>query len=109
MISEPWPALPLDAWRDTRDTVHLWSQIVGKTRLAMAPRENHWWNVPLYVNSVGLTTSLMPLGVRGGLEIVFDFLEHRLVLRLTDGRQRRMPTSTSSTSPSWSSSTSRWP
>ena len=65
--------------------MHLWSQIVGKTRLALAPRQNHWWNVPLYVNAVGLTTSLMALGARGGLEIVFDFLEHEL----RDGADRR--------------------
>jgi Family of unknown function (DUF5996) len=87
---EPWPALPVAAWRDTRDTVHLWTQIVGKTRLALTPMQNHLWNVPLYVNSVGLTTSLMPLGVHGGLEIVFDFVEHQVVLIRTDGRRRHL-------------------
>jgi hypothetical protein len=55
-----WPALPVRDWQATRDTVHLWTQVVGKIRLALAPSENHWWNVPLYVNAVGLTTSLMP-------------------------------------------------
>jgi len=90
VTTEAWPPLPLDSWQETRDTVHLWCQIVGKTRLALAPRENHWWSVPLYVNSVGLTTSLMALGARGGLEVVFDFLDHRLEMRLTDGRERRL-------------------
>ena len=59
-----WPTLPLQHWQDTRDTVQLWTQIVGKVRLALTPRANHWWNVPLYVNSVGLTTSLMPCAGR---------------------------------------------
>ncbi len=60
-ITNPlWPALPVAGWSGTRDTVHMWTQIVGKVRLALAPAENHWWNVPLYVDAVGLTTSLMP-------------------------------------------------
>ena len=88
--SEAWPALPVARWENTRDTVHLWTQVVGKTRLALTPMQNHWWNVPLYVNSVGLTTSLMPVGSRGGLEVVFDFVDHELRLRLTDGRRRRL-------------------
>jgi Family of unknown function (DUF5996) len=87
---EAWPALPLERWGTTRDTVHLWTQVVGKTRLALAPMQNHWWNVALYVNSVGLTTSLMPVGSRGGLEVIFDFVDHELRLRLTDGRRRRL-------------------
>lgn len=90
MTSEAWPRLPVDEWRDTLGTVHLWCQAVGKTRLTLAPGQNHWWNVPLYVNAVGLTTSLMALGARGGLEVVLDFQEHQLVMRLTDGRERRM-------------------
>lgn len=87
---EAWPALPLSSWQDTRDTVHLWTQVVGKTRLALTPLQNHWWNVPLYVNAVGLTTSLMPLGARGSLEVAFDFTAHELTLALTDGRRRRL-------------------
>ncbi len=55
-----WPALPLAEWSETRDTLHLWTQIVGKTRLALAPMVNHWWQVPLYVSARGLTTSWMP-------------------------------------------------
>jgi hypothetical protein len=85
-----WPPLPLADWQDSRDTVHLWTQIVGKTRLALAPTVNHWWNVPLYVNSVGLTTSLMPYDRSVGVEIVFDFVGHELTLRTTSGDTRRM-------------------
>ncbi|MBV1852821.1 DUF5996 family protein [Catellatospora tritici] len=80
-----WPALPLDRWSDTRDTLQLWTQIVGKVRLALEPMVNHWWQVPLYVDARGLTTSLMPYGVIG-LEMVFDFRRHVLELRTTDGR-----------------------
>ena len=72
-----WPALPLDAWRDTRDTLHMWTQIVGKIRLALTPLVNHWWNVPLYVTARGLTTSPIPYGDRV-FEIEFDFIEHQL-------------------------------
>jgi hypothetical protein len=84
-----WPALPVRDWQETRDTLHLWTQIVGKIRLALAPAENHWWNVPLYVNAVGLTTSLMPY--RGiGVEMVFDFVAHQLVIRTTTGQVRQV-------------------
>jgi len=55
-----WPALPLREWSETRDTLHLWTQIVGKTRLALAPMVNHWWQTPLYVSARGLTTSRIP-------------------------------------------------
>jgi hypothetical protein len=82
-----WPELTLAPWEGTRDAVHLWSQVVGKVRLALEPQINHWWNVTLYVSSRGLTTSMMPAGDRG-LEIEFDFLDHRLVLRTTDGDER---------------------
>ena len=59
-----WPALPLDAWQDTCDTLHMWTQIVGKIRLALAPPENHWWQVAALRHARGLTTSPMPLGAR---------------------------------------------
>jgi len=59
-MSLNWPELPVEQWQPTRDTVHLWTQIVGKTRLALAPRLNHWWGCTLYVTARGLTTSLMP-------------------------------------------------
>ena len=83
---DSWPPLPIQHWHDTRDTVHMWTQIVGKVRLALTPRVNHWWNVPLYVNAVGLTTSLMPYG-NTGVEMVFDFNAHRLDIRTTHGRK----------------------
>ena len=78
---ESWPELRVSDWEQTRDTVHMWSQIVGKTRMALAPNENHWWQVALYVNSVGLTTSLMPYDGYG-VEVVFDFADHVLDLSL---------------------------
>ena len=86
---EAWPDLTLSAWEDTRDTLQLWIQIVGKIRLALEPMENHWWQVPLYVTARGLTTSLMHAGDRG-LEIDFDFVEHVLSLRSSDGGLRAL-------------------
>src|ERR1700685_3970838 len=74
--SESWPALPLDAWADTYATLHMWTQIVGKVRLGLAPRVNHWWEVPLYVNARGLTTSPIPYS-KSVFEIQFDFIDHR--------------------------------
>ena len=58
--SESWPPLPLEEWKDTCATLHMWTQIVGKVRLATTPLVNHWWNVPLYVSARGLTTTAMP-------------------------------------------------
>ncbi|MDQ3944263.1 MAG: DUF5996 family protein [Actinomycetota bacterium] len=84
-----WPALPVAAWEDTRDTLHLWTQIVGKVRLALEPWVNHSWQVPLYVNARGLTTSLMPDGGRG-IEIQFDFGRHLLEMHTTDGAERQI-------------------
>ena len=85
-----WPALALAGWQDTYATLHMWTQIVGKTRLALAPMENHWWQAALYVTSRGLTTSPMPS--RGGtISVDFDFLEHRLHIRTSDGASRTMP------------------
>jgi hypothetical protein len=85
-----WPALPVAAWQETRDTLHLWTQVVGKVRLALAPMENHWWQVPLYVNARGLTTSLMPVKGGLGVEVVFDLSDHRLLISTTRGAVRRM-------------------
>jgi hypothetical protein len=82
-----WPALPLADWRATYATLHMWSQIVGKTRLALAPMENHWWQVALYLTARGLTTSPMPFGGRS-VEIQFDFLAHQLQIQVSDGEQR---------------------
>jgi hypothetical protein len=85
-----WPPLPLDGWRDTYQTLHMWTQIVGKTRLALAPMENHWWQVALYVTPRGLTTSAMPWGTRT-LAVDFDFLDHQLLVRVSDGATRVVP------------------
>ena len=79
-----WPALPFDEWKDSCATLHLWTQIIGKIRLACAPMVNHWWQVPLYVTSRGLTTSAMPHGTRS-FQIDFDFIDHRLVILVNDG------------------------
>ena len=79
-----WPALPAEAWADTRQTLHLWTQIVGKTRLALAPMLNHWWQVPLYVTARGLSTGPMPYAA-GLCEVVFDFVAHRLRLHTSAG------------------------
>jgi hypothetical protein len=84
-----WPDLSLAAWEDTRDTVHMWTQIVGKVRLALAPMLNHWWQVPLYVSARGLTTSLMHWQGRG-IELEFDFIDHVLDLRTSDGEVRKV-------------------
>ena len=79
MADDPgvWPSLPLAEWKDTHDTLHMWMQIVGKTRLALAPRQNHWWHVPLYVSARGLTTTAIPYGARA-FEVEFDLVDHRL-------------------------------
>ena len=84
-----WPALPLDQWKDTYATLHMWTQIVGKVRLALTPVINQWWNVPLYVTARGLTTSPIPYR-DDPFEIWFDFLEDQLVLQLSDGSRRTM-------------------
>jgi Family of unknown function (DUF5996) len=84
-----WPALPLDSWKDTRDTLHMWTQIVGKTRMALTPTINHWWNVPLYVSAHGLTTTAIPCGPRV-FEVEFDFLDHQLRIDCSDGASRRL-------------------
>jgi hypothetical protein len=89
-MSEPWPDLTLSGWQDTRDTLHMWTQVVGKVRLALEPMINHWWQITLYVSARGLTTSIMPAGDRG-LEIEFDFVDHVLDLRATDGARRQVP------------------
>lgn len=84
-----WPALPVSDWQETYATVHMWSQIVGKVRLTLAPRENHWWNSTLYVTSRGLTTSPIPYGNRT-FEIDFDFIEHRLIIQTSDGSTKNL-------------------
>jgi hypothetical protein len=75
--SDFWPSLPYAEWRETCETLHMWTQIVGKVRLALTPHVNHWWQVPLYVTSRGLTTSPMPYGL-STVQADFDFIDHRL-------------------------------
>jgi len=87
---ECWPSLPLDSWEDTRATLHMWTQIVGKVRLALTPLVNHWWNVTLYVTARGLTTSIIPYGERS-FELRFDFFKHQLVLETSDGSVKALP------------------
>jgi hypothetical protein len=82
-----WPSLPLAEWQDTLATLHRWVQIVGKTRLALAPPINHWWHVTLYLTSRGLTTSPMPYGNRT-VEVELDFIDHNLLVRTGDGATR---------------------
>ncbi|HEY4002334.1 MAG TPA: DUF5996 family protein [Candidatus Xenobia bacterium] len=87
-MSERWPELPLEAWQDTYGTLHRWTQIVGKVRLAQSPWVNHSWHVPLYVTSRGLTTSPIPYGDRT-FQIDFDFFLHELVINTGEGQTRR--------------------
>jgi len=84
-----WPELPLEAWKDTYATLHMWTQVVGKVRLALSPRMNHWWEVPLYVTPLGLTTS--PIPYNGGIfEIQFDFIHHQLIIQTNWGAEKAM-------------------
>jgi hypothetical protein len=87
--NEEWPPLPLEQWEDTLATLHRWTQMVGKTRLALAPMTNHWWQVTLYLTARGLTTSPIPAGERA-MEIEFDFIDHVLAARTSDGAVRTM-------------------
>ncbi len=84
-----WPDLPYAAWRDTALTLQLWTQIVGKIRLALTPWLNHGWQVPLYVGARGLTTSPIPIG-HEIFEIEFDFIAHRLLVRTSRGKERAL-------------------
>lgn len=87
--SVAWPDLTLKDWQPTRDTLHMWTQIVGKVRLGLTPLQNHWWNVPLYLQARGLTTSFIPYGP-GGFEFIFDFIDHQLVYLAQDGTRKTM-------------------
>src|SRR3981189_2661461 len=84
----PWPELPTAAWRETYETLHLWTQIVGKIRLARTPWLNHSWHVTLYVTARGLTTSPIPDGTRT-FQIDFDFIDHALRISASDGARRQ--------------------
>jgi hypothetical protein len=84
-----WPALPFAEWEATYDTVHMWTQIVGKTRLKLSPSQNHWWHVPLYVTPRGLSAPGMCFGSIV-FDAEFDFVAHELVIRTSDGRQTKV-------------------
>ncbi len=87
---EAWPELPLDAWRETCDTLHMWTQVVGKVKLELCPFLNEWWEVPLQLSARGLTTSTIPFD-RGAFTIDFDFLDHNLYIRASDGGLKCLP------------------
>lgn len=91
MSSATWPALPLADWEPTYATLHRWTQIVGKLRIALSAPINHWWHSSLRFRARGLTTTLMPIGDHRQLEIMFDFIGHELVLWTTDGETRSLP------------------
>src|SRR5882724_3638402 len=86
---DAWPVLAYADWADTCNTLHLWTQIVGKVKLRLAPLSNHWWGIVLFVTARGLTTGAMPYGERA-LQIDFDFCAHVLVLRTSDAREQRI-------------------
>ena len=86
-----WPALEWEQWKDTAETLHMYMQIVGKTRLGLTPIQNHWWNVAFYLTARGLTTSAMPADGGMLLDIEFDFVSHELVCRTSRGEVRKIP------------------
>jgi hypothetical protein len=88
--TETWPALSYEAWHDTLDTLHMWTQVVGKVKLALAPFLNEWWNVAFTVTARGLTTGTIPDGHRV-FQVDFDFLDHRLDIAVSDGGARSLP------------------
>jgi hypothetical protein len=83
-MTDTWPELKFSEWQDTCATLHMWTQVIGKIRLRQTPLVNHWWNVPLYVSARGLTTSAMSYEDRI-FEIEFDFIEHQLLIKCSDG------------------------
>ncbi|MHA7283357.1 DUF5996 family protein [Arthrobacter sp. TMS2-4] len=85
-----WPALRVEDWEDTRATLHMWLQVVGKVRLAHAPLVNHWWQVPFYVTPRGWGTSSIPYG-SGSFDLEFDVVHHRLLIRASSGEDREVP------------------
>jgi hypothetical protein len=88
--SDHWPPLPLNEWRDTYRTLHMWTQVAGKIRMTLSPPLNHWWHVTLYVNSRGLTTGLVPYS-KGVFEIQFDFQKHALDISGSEGAGASRP------------------
>jgi hypothetical protein len=90
MTTNLWPALPLAEWKDTYETLHMWTQIIGKIRLALTPLVNHWWNVTLYVTPRGLTTSTMNYKDRV-IQIDFDFINQLLLIATNEGPTKEIP------------------
>lgn len=90
MMNPAWPALPLDDWRATYETLHLWMQIVGKVTLSLTPRTNHFWNIAFRVTARGIETPLLIAGDRR-LMMTFDFLRHELLIATADDREERIP------------------
>src|SRR5438309_903090 len=88
--AELWPSLPYDAWKETLDTLHLWTQIVGKVRMELSPFLNHWWHVTLYVTPRGLTTSAIPYH-GGTFAVNFDFIDHNLFVLTSEGTTKTLP------------------
>jgi hypothetical protein len=89
VAEEAWPALPYEAWKDTYATLHMWTQVVGKVALARAPPVNHSWSVAMEVTPSGLSTRTLPYGERT-FAIQFDFVDHKLVVRASDGATRTL-------------------
>jgi hypothetical protein len=89
-MREQWPALAYEEWKDSLDTLHMWTQIVGKVKLELAPFLNHWWEVAFSVTARGLTTSTIPFGDRV-FQVDFDFIDHRLSIAVSDGTSRNLP------------------
>lgn len=88
--AERWPALPWEEWQDTCSTLHMWTQIVGKVKLELAPFLNEWWEVAFYITARGMTTGLIPYGERA-FQVDFDFLDHNVFIRTDDGVTRALP------------------
>jgi len=93
-VDSSWPSLVWNEWKDTADTLHMWTQIVGHTRLVLCAPQNHWWHVTLYVTARGLTTGPIPYMLSESSEtfdVEFDFIEHRLVIRVSSGPVKTLP------------------
>src|SRR5260370_25913261 len=88
--TELWPLLPYEAWKETLDTLHMWTQIVGKVRMELSPFANHWWHVTFYVTARGLTTSPIP-SQDNTFEVDFYFLYHNLFIQTSEGTSKSMP------------------
>jgi len=101
---DPWPSLPLNEWQDTYNTLHMWTQIIGKIRMTLSPPLNHWWHVTLYVNSLGLTTGPIPYP-RGVFEIQLDFQNHALRISTSEGTGAHRPLQAESVAAFYSSIT----